>query len=163
MTAQPITELWFARDVGDVHRWGTMLYASAPGEVWAIARDEPVYVDLAQESDQLRAHYGAFVEGIGYGLFQENVPLPPRFEKWAAERDVPAARIGPWIPRLISIDGAGHLALSRDYEHLRVFATTSVGQHLTILAPAAEPTVTLVHRELDVEPPGWGQSGGVRS
>jgi hypothetical protein len=71
------------------------------------------------------------------------------------------AQLGSWIPCLVAIDGVAQLAVSRDFDGVRAFATTLAGEHLTIVAPSSESMVTLVHRsDLDAPPPGKDHLGG---
>ena len=154
--------LWFDRNLGDVFRRGTTLYASPPGAVWAVMLTELVFPgDLEQESKQLLGLYGASAGGAGHLLLGDGVQLPPTLERWATVPDVPAAQLGSWVACLVSIDGAEQLALSRDFQGSRVFATTWSGRHLTVLVPSAETTVALRHRsDVDAPPLGWDQRGG---
>lgn len=139
-----------------------MLYAARSGAAWAVLLMELVYPDdLEQESDQLLGHYGASAHGVGHLLLGVDVQLSPSLEQWASAQHVPAAQLGSWVPCLVSIDGAAQLALARDFDDLRVFATTWAGQHVTILTPSTEDIVTLVRRDdLNAPPPGWDQYGG---
>ncbi len=158
-----MTDLWFDRELGDVSRRGTMLFASSPGEVWAVLIQDLVFADdVGQESDQLLGHYGADVHGMGHLLRGDGVPLPPSLEKWATVPDVPMAQLGGWVPGLITIGGAAQLALTRNFDEVRVHATTWAGQHLMVLCPAELPiAAALVHRsDLNAPPPGWDQHGG---
>ncbi len=156
-----MTDLWFDRDLGALTRRGNLLYATPPGEVWAVERTERVFPDdLAQESKELLGLFGAMVHVVGNFLVRDGVQLPTSLDHWATSPDRPAAKLGKWTPCLISIDGSVHLALSRSFDTLRTFATTWHDQHVAILTPATRATATLVHRDdLDVPPHGYDQHG----
>ena len=159
-----VTDLWFDRDLGRLGRRGGMLYVSRPGELWALHRRilaiPGVPDDLAQQARELLGDYGAFVGGAGFLLLFDDVTLPPELEKWSSHRDRPAAELGGWEPTLITIDDREVLALRRDFDEVRAFATTFGGEHLSVLAPASEGVVRLVHRDdLDAPPFGWDQFG----
>lgn len=157
-----VTDLWFDRDLDDISRRGGMLYASYPGAVWAVLLSELVYPDdVEQESDQILGHFGAFAHGVGHLLLGDGVQLSASLEQWATVPNVPMAQLGSWVPCLVSIDGSAQLALHRDFDGLRVFASTWSARHLTIVTPSREVTATLVHRDdLAVPPPGHDQHGG---
>jgi hypothetical protein len=154
--------LWFDRDLGDVSSWGGVIYASHPDGVWAVHLTELVYPNnLELESDQILAHLGSAVGGIGYLLLQRDVGLSASLEHWSTAQGRPAAELGGLVPALISIDGSAQLALRRDFDGLRIFATTWSGRHLTVITPTAGLTAALVHRDdLDLPPPGHDQRGG---
>lgn len=141
-----------------------MLYATRPGELWAVHRQglaiPGVPEDLARQAGELLGDYGSQAGGTGHLLLGDGVALPPSLEKWASARDRPAAELGGWEPTLVEIDAGVHLALRRDLDDLRVFATTFGGEHLIVLTPAREEVVRLAHRDdLDAPPPGWDRSG----
>jgi hypothetical protein len=156
-----MTELWFDREFGPLSRRGAMLYASRPDGIWAVLRTERTHpADLDQESDELLGLYGASVHGVGHLLRGDDVRLPSNLEQWSTAPSVPMAQLGSWAPCLISIDEYSHLALTRDFDGLRVFATTWTDQHLTIVVPSTESTAVLLHHQhLDAPPPGWDQHG----
>jgi hypothetical protein len=156
-----MTDLWFDREFGRLSRRGTMLYTTRPDGIWAVLRAERTHPDdLGQESEELLGLYGASVHGVGHLLLGDDVRLPPSLERWSTAPNVPMAQLGPWVPRLISIDEFSHLALTRDFDGLRIFATTWTDQHLTIVVPSTEPTAVLLRQEdLDAPPPGWDQHG----
>ncbi|HEY0487689.1 MAG TPA: hypothetical protein VGD72_15690 [Mycobacteriales bacterium] len=157
-----MAELWFDRELGPLSRRGSMLYTSRPDGIWAVLRAERTHpADLDQESGELLGLYGASAHGVGHLLLGDAVRLPPSLEQWSTAPTVPMAQLGSWVPRLLSIDGASQLALTRDFDGLRVFATTWSDQHLTVVAPSTESTAVLrQHDELDAPPPGWDQHGG---
>ena len=140
-----------------------MLYSCA-GELWAVHRQglaiPGVPEDLAQQARELLGDYGSLAGGTGHLLLGDGVALPPSLEKWASARDRPAAELGGWEPTLVTIDDGAHLALRRDFDDLRAFATTFGDEHLIVLTPVSEEVVRLVHRDdLDAPPPGWDQFG----
>lgn len=139
-----------------------MLFASPPGEVWAVLTQDLAFGDdVGQESHELLGLYGAAVHGAGHVLLGERVLLPPGLERWATVPDVPMAQLGGWAAGLVTIGGAAQLALSRDFDQVRVHATTWGGQHLTVLCPSYVVEAALVHRgDLNAPPPGWDQHGG---
>lgn len=156
-----MSDLWFTRELSDISRRGTMLFASCPGEVWAVLTEDLVYADdHALESDQLLGSYGALASGVGHLLLGAGVQLPSELKQWATARDRPAADLGGWAPGLVLVDALPRLALSRDFDGLRVFATTLSGQHLGVVVPPAETIPALVMREVDAPVPGWDQHGG---
>jgi hypothetical protein len=156
-----MTDLWFDRELSDISRGGGVLYASRPGQLWAIHLTQLVHSDTQQESTELLGLYGSAAEGIGYSLLKHGQSLPPSLEEWATARSVPAADLGGWQPTLVTIDGQAHLALTRTFETVNVFATTWNDQHVTALTPATETVAHLIHTDLpDVQPPDWEQSGG---
>jgi hypothetical protein len=88
------------------------------------------------------------------------VRLPSSLEQWSTAPGLPMAQLGSWVPRLISIDEHSHLALTRDFDGLRIFATTWTDQHLTVVVPSTESTAILRQQgNLDAPPPGWDQHG----
>jgi hypothetical protein len=156
-----MTELWFDREFGRLSRRGAMLYASGPDGIWAVLRADRTYpADLDQESAELLGLYGASVHGIGHLLLGDDVRLPSSLEQWSTAPGLPMAQLGSWVPRLISIDEHSHLALTRDFDGLRIFATTWTDQHLTVVVPSTESTAILRQQgNLDAPPPGWDQHG----
>jgi hypothetical protein len=141
-----------------------MLYVALPGELWAVHRVE-LYVegvpeDLAQQGREALGHYGALAGGTAHLLIRDGIALPSSLHDWGSAQDRPAAELGGWEPTLITIDGAAHLALRRDFDDVRAFATTFVAEHLLVLAPASEEVIRLVFRnDLDAPPQGWDQFG----
>ncbi|MCW2568156.1 MAG: hypothetical protein JWN54_2253 [Mycobacterium sp.] len=156
-----MTELWFDREFGRLSRRGAMLYASGPDGIWAVLRADRTYpADLDQESAELLGLYGASVHGVGHLLLGDDVRLPSSLEQWSTAPGLPMAQLGSWVPRLISIDEHSHLALTRDFDGLRIFATTWTDQHLTVVVPSTESTAVLRQQgNLDAPPPGWDQHG----
>lgn len=141
-----------------------MVYASRAGQLWAVHRldlyVEGVPENLAQQGREALGQYGASAGDAAYVLIRDNVVLPPSLQEWGFARDRPAADLGGWEPTLITIDGDAHLALRRDFDEVRAFATTFVDEHLLVLAPASEEVVRLVSRDdLDAPTPGWDQFG----
>lgn len=158
-------DLWFARDLGvRLSRRGAMLFTSSPGEVWATMGQDVIYGDdPALESDQLLAHYGALVHGIGHLLLGADVQLPPELQEWAFAPDRPAAELGGWEPQLLLVDGTTRLSLRREFGGLRAFASTSSGRHLLVLAPSSVAVPELVTGPVDAPPSGHDQHGGYRA
>jgi hypothetical protein len=156
-----MSDLWFARDLGvRIARWGTMLFTSSPGEVWAtIWRDLTYPDDLTLESDQLLAHYGAPVGGAGHQLLSEGVHLPPELERWATARDRPAAELGRWEPQLLLVDGATRLSLRREFGGVRAFASTLPGRNLIVVTPSSVALPELLTGPVDALPFGYDQRG----
>jgi hypothetical protein len=159
-----VAALWFDRNFGRLTRRGGLLYAALPGELWAVHRQElyteGVPEDLAQQGRETLGHYGALASGTAHLLIGDEITLPPSLHEWGFAPDRPAAELGGWEPTLITIDGGAHLALRRDLDELRVFATTFGAEHLLALTPASEEVVRLVFRDdLDAPAPGWDQFG----
>lgn len=82
--------------------------------------------------------------------------LPPELELCST---VPAADLGAWVPRLITIDRVALLALSRDFHDVRAFGTTWAGDHVMIFAPSTDPTVALVNAAVSAPPRGLDHHG----
>lgn len=159
-----MTDLWFDRNLGRLARRGGMLYVSRHAELWAVHRQGLAFPgvpdDSAQQARELLGDYGGLAGCTGHLLLGAGVALPPSLEQWGGAPDRPAAELGGWEPTLLTIDNMAYLALRRNFDDVRALATTFGGEHLSVLTPAAEDVVRLVHRDhLDAPPLGSDQFG----
>jgi hypothetical protein len=155
-----VTDLWFEQVLDTPQRYGETLFAPRHGAVWAVMRSsESASSSLEERGHHVLAGYAGLAAGIGSILHVADIPLSPSLEQWANHTGA-GAELGGWEPTLISIEGVAQLAMSRQFDDLRVFATTvsmhdrvvdgfpsEIREDLTILTPASETVGRLVHRD----------------